>query len=204
MLLDGQRRRSHGHAGEARPAPSHNPLDAGRPERKKKKASSKTRPWKLAQSHAGSSEPKQEAARRPSQPDPLLTSDNVYGILRRHLSICLYTQRGPARPSSCSLTEAWGCLAGHPCRLQAAARNRRLLARNLELARSARRRGRSVACLATTPLLAPLMHPPPPLHGSSIYTHYYTMFLTTRIYLSLFSSLVHIIPRDTHVVLLLA
>ena len=94
----------------------------------------------LGSSHAGSSEPKQEAAARCLKPIP---SGQVTMSIGSFGDTCLlYTQRGPARPSS-SRTEAWGWLAGHPYRQPAAARNRRLLARNLELARSARRRGRS-------------------------------------------------------------
>lgn len=112
MLLDGQRRRSHGHARQARPAPSHNPGEACRAE--KKKASSNTCPWQLR-----ATEWKQEVA----QLDPLRTSDNVWDPWAT--LVCLFIQPAAQRPGS-----------GLACRppLPAVARNRRLLARNLELA----------------------------------------------------------------------
>jgi len=148
LPLDGQRLRSHGHARQARPSPSHNPGEFA----DRRQASSKTRPWQLAriqprrkfraEAGGGSSL---------SQTDPLRTSDDVYRILRRHLS-AIYTQWGPTRPSSSAPTEAWGWLVGHPCRLPAAAGTGGYLQEtSSSLA--------AVACLATTPLLAPLMPP---------------------------------------------
>ena len=108
----------------------------------------------LGSSHAGSSEPKQEAAARCLKPIPsgqVTMSIGSFGDTCL-LYTCLYTQWGPTRPSSSAPTEAWGWLVGHPCRPPAAAGTGGYLQEtSSSLA--------AVACLATTPLLAPLMPP---------------------------------------------
>ena len=165
MPLDGQRLRSHGHARQARPSPSHNP--GGFADRRQ--ASSKTRPWQLAriqprrkfraEAGGGSSL---------SQTDPLRTSDDVYRILRRHLSAIYMPIYAVGAYPAKQLRPHRGL--GLACRLPLPAagrrRNRRLLARNLELARRRGLFGDDSTARAFN------ASSPPPLHGSSICIDY--------------------------------
>jgi hypothetical protein len=105
----------------------------------------------LGSSHAGSSEPKQEAAARCLKPIP---SGQVTMSIGSFGDTCLLYIRSGGLPGQAAPppTEAWGWLVGHPCRLPAAAGTGGYLQEtSSSLA--------AVACLATTPLLAPLMPP---------------------------------------------
>jgi len=98
-----------------------------------------------------------------SQTDPLRTSDNVYWILRRHLSAIYAAGACPAKQLP---HRGLGLACRPPLPAAGRRRNRRLLARNLELARRRGLFGDDSTARAFN------ASSPPPLHGSSICIDY--------------------------------
>jgi len=126
-----------------------------------------------------------------SQTDPLRTSDNVYWILRRHLSAIYAAGACPAK----QLPHRGLGLACRPPLPAAGRRKEPAVTCKKPRARSQRSPPwpqwlvwRQLHCSR------PLMHPPP-LHTARPYTHTTLMFLTTWVYLySLIHTRARVVP----------